>query len=44
MDNVGLRGGALTQEILILVSVILLAFFVYDPQIPGMPESQPDTA
>jgi cyanate permease len=44
MDQVGLLGGALTQEILICVSVILLALFVYDPQMPGVPETQPDTA
>jgi predicted MFS family arabinose efflux permease len=44
MDRVGLLGGALTQEILICVSVILLALFVYDPQMPGVPETQPDTA
>ena len=44
LDRVGLLGGALTQEILILISLILLAVFVYDPQMPGMPESQPDTA
>jgi predicted MFS family arabinose efflux permease len=44
MDQVGLLGGALTQEILIIVSVILLAVFVYDPQLPEVTELQPDSA
>lgn len=41
MDKAGLLGGALTQEILIFVSVILLAVFVFEPKIPEMTESQP---
>lgn len=44
MDKVGLLGGALTQEILIFVSVILLAVFVHDPKIPEMTATQPETA
>lgn len=40
IDKAGLLGGALTQEILIVVSVILLAVFVYDPKLPEMTESQ----